>query len=324
MLFDGHADIWSDVTIKRLSGETDIFRRYHLNKFKQGGVSGGIFVMWIDPPHDQHPEQRLHEIVSAAGDEIIEADDLIHIVKTYSDFEAAAATGKMPVVIGVEGLSGIGEDLSQLDALYAFGARHASLTWNEANPLATGVREDPSRGLTPLGFDAVKKLEALGMLVDVSHLNEKSFWDVISAATKPLIASHSNCKALCDNGRNLTDDQLRAVAATGGLVGGNAWCDFIDLDPEKRTIERFVDHIEHMIEIIGEDHVGLGFDFCDYIVSDALATFAEDTILETKGLEDATKASNVIEILKARGHSDVTLEKIAYGNFMRVLKATLG
>jgi membrane dipeptidase len=323
LLFDGHADIWSDVVQKRLSGEREIFRNYHLDKFKEGGVGGGIFVMWIDPPHDQHPEQRLREIMSAARDEIIEAEDLIQIVKAYSDFEAAVATGKMPVVIGVEGLSGIGEDLNQLDALYAFGARHASLTWNEANALATGLSGDPLQGLTQLGFEAVKKLETLGMLVDVSHLNDKSFWDVLSISTKPLIASHSNSRAECDHKRNLTDDQLRAVAATGGLVGGNAWCDFIDLDPTKRTIERFVDHIEYMIELIGEDHVGLGFDFCDYIASGAMATFAEDAILETIGLENAAKAGHVIEILRRRGHKEVTLEKIASGNFMRVLKTIL-
>lgn len=323
MLFDGHADIWSDVVQKRISGERDVFRNHHLEKFKKGGVCGGIFVMWIDPPHDQHPKQRLGEIINAARDEIHEAKDLIQIIKTYSDFDAALSAGKMPVVIGVEGLSGIGEDLDQLDELYGFGARHASLTWNEANALATGLSGNPLKGLTKIGFEAVKKLETLGMLVDVSHLNEKSFWDVLNTATKPLIASHSNSRALCDHQRNLTDHQLRGIAATGGLVGANAWCEFIDLDPSKRTIERFVDHIEYMIDLIGEDHVGLGFDFCDYIASGAMAAFAEGAVLETARLENASKAGHVIELLRDRGYQDMTLEKIASGNFMRVLKTTL-
>jgi len=326
-IFDAHADIWSDVVVRRSRGEREVFRNRHLEKFKKGGVSGGIFVMWIDPPYDQDPEKRLAEIVKAAQEELEEAAGLLHLIRNSSDFETAAALGKMPVVWGVEGLSGIGSDLGGIEALYDLGIRHMSLTWNEANPLATGVKQDPDRGLTTLGFEAVRQIEALGILLDVSHLNEKSFWEVMSAASKPLIASHSNARTLCDAARNLTDAQIKAIASTGGIIGINSYRDFIDLDPKKQTVERFVDHIDYMVSLVGVAHVGLGYDFCDYIeenliqggISDPYNTSAPDTF----GLETAEKASAVLNHLHQRGYKESDIEKIAGGNFVRLLKDRL-
>jgi membrane dipeptidase len=326
-IFDAHADIWSDVVVRRSRGEREVFRNCHLEKFKKGGVSGGIFVMWIDPPFDQNPEHRLAEIIKAAQEELEEASGLLHLVRSASDFETAAALGKMPVVWGVEGLSGIGSDLEGLEALYELGIRHMSLTWNEANTLATGVKQDPDRGLTTLGFEAVRQIEALGILLDVSHLNEKSFWEVMSAASKPLIASHSNARTLCDAARNLTDEQIKGIASTGGIIGINSYRDFIDLDPARQTIERFVDHIDYIVSLVGVQHVGLGYDFCDYIeenliqggVSDASRTTAPDTL----GLETAEKASAVLNHLQQRGYKESDIEKIAGGNFVRLLKNCL-
>jgi len=323
-IFDAHADIWSDVVVRRGRGERDIFLNHHLEKFKKGGISGGIFVMWIDPPHDQRPEKRLEEIIRAAQEELEEASDLLHLVRVASDFETAESMGKLPVVWGAEGLSGIGCDLGRLDVLYDLGIRHVSLTWNEANPLATGVKQDLDRGLTALGFEAVRRVEALGMLLDVSHLNEKSFWDVISVVRKPITASHSNARTLCDAARNLTDEQIRAVASTGGVIGINSYRDFIDHDRNKQTIERFVDHIDYMVSLVGVEHVGLGYDFCDYIeenlLNDKTVEVPESRVPDTLGLETAQKASDVLKHLRQRGYAESDIEKIAGGNFVRLLK----
>jgi len=326
-IFDGHADIWSDVVVRRSRGETEVFRNHHLEKFKKGGVSGGIFVMWIDPPFDQNPKQRLDEIIRAAQEEMEEASGLLHLVRTASDFEAAAVLGKMPVVWGVEGLSGIGSDLGGLERLYDLGIRHMSLTWNEANPLATGVRQDPDRGLTALGIKAVRRIEDMGILLDVSHLNEKSFWEVMSAASRPLIASHSNARTLCDAARNLTDEQIKGIASTGGIIGINSYRDFIDLDPKKQTIERFVDHIDYVVSLVGVQHVGLGYDFCDYIeenlIRGSVSELSRTTAADTLGLETAEKASSVLNHLRQRGYEESDIEKIAGGNFVRLLKNCL-
>lgn len=324
-IFDAHVDLWSDVVVRRGLGEKNIFKRRHLEKFKAGEIGGGIFVMWIDPPHDQYPEIRLEEMLEAAREELLEAAPLLRLVRDFTDIEKARSESKLPFVFGAEGLSGIGTQLNRLEDLYELGLRHASLTWNEANPLATGVGGDPQRGLTPLGFEALERMASLGMLLDVSHLNEKSFWDVLKTVNQPVIASHSSARTLCDVSRNLTDAQLEAVAATGGVVGVNSYRAFLDPVPERQTLERFVDHVDFMAQRIGVDHVGLGFDFCDYLEVPVLSSQTEAPLppRETQGLEDARKAGAVLELLARRGYDQASIEKIANGNFLRVLRQVL-
>lgn len=145
MIFDGHGDVWTDVTAKRVDKqERDIFRRYHLEKFRQGKVTGGIFVIWIDPPYDKEPAARSKQVVESIQAEMKDAADLLNFVTKYEDFQKGAEAGKINVVTGIEGLAQIGEDIDQLDYLYqAVGARHAMLTWNDRNALATGCPQDP-------------------------------------------------------------------------------------------------------------------------------------------------------------------------------------
>ena len=224
MIFDGHGDIWTDVTCHVMDhGERDIFRKYHLNKFREGHVTGGIFVIWIDPPNDKDPAARSKQIVTSIKQEMVDAADILNFVTKFEDFEKGTKAGKINVVTGMEGLSQIGEDIDQIDYFYhEVGVRHAMLTWNEANALATGWPVDVNRGLTDVGKKAVKRIQDLGMVMDVSHLNDKCFWGVIDLARGPIIASHSNARAVCPAMRNLTDDMLKAIAGTNGLVGMNS------------------------------------------------------------------------------------------------------
>lgn len=325
MLFDGHSDIWTDVTKKRLLGEKEVFRKYHLNEFKKANINGGIFVIWIDPPYDKNPKQRVSQIVSCIKDEIEESKDIFNIIKCFNDIKIGTEKNKINTVIGMEGLSHIGKDVDLLDYYYNnIGARHASLTWNEQNDLATGCRGDENRGLTKEGKQAVKKLEDLKMLVDVSHLNEKSFWDLISVATKPVIASHSNAKALCNATRNLTDAQLKEIAKTGGVVGMNSFRDFVGENANTQNVEKLVDHVDYIVNLIGIEHVACGFDFNDYLDSDVLGGFA--TIADSPGidgLKTTYETPNVIAELKNRGYRDSDIKLISYGNFYRVLKEVL-
>src|SRR5699024_6949159 len=194
MLFDIHGDIWTDVTVRRLAGEKDIIRNHHLERFKKGNMVGGIFVVWADPPHDKRPKERLNESIQAMSSEIWQNQDILQIIYNREDFYKAIENDKLAVILGLEGLSSIGNEFQKLYSLYQFGFRHVSLTWNEENPLATGVAGSINRGLSHEGKEAVKLINKLGMILDVSHLNEKSFWDVYNTSDKPFIASHSNAR----------------------------------------------------------------------------------------------------------------------------------
>lgn len=322
MIFDAHGDIWTDVTQRIVrDGEHDIFRKYHLQKFIDGGVNGGIFVIWIDPPYDVDPPGRMKTIIECIKDEKKYVSDIINFVEKYDDF--GKAPGKIDVVNGIEGLSGICGDLDQLDMLYnEMGVRHCMLSWNEQNELATGWPQDVNRGLTDLGKQAVKKIQNLGMVMDVSHLNDKSFWDVMSAnENKPIIASHSNARAVCNHMRNLSDEMIKALAETGGVLGMNSFKEFISLDKKDQDVAHLVDHIDYIADLVGVEHVGLGFDFDDYLEGDTLGAFSEDTESPSgAGIEDESKAKNVISLLKERGYTQQEIDAIAFGNFRRVFK----
>ena len=175
MIFDGHSDIFTDVTVRRLKGETQVLKNHHLPRLRKGNIEGGCFVLWIDPPYDADPAKRLGELMHCIKDEMAECEEAV-VVKNLKEIEEARKAGKFYILPGLEGLSGIGTDLDKIDELYDFGCRHAMLSWNEQNDLSTGTKGDPNRGLTELGKKAVRKLHDKHMLVDVSHTNERTFW----------------------------------------------------------------------------------------------------------------------------------------------------
>lgn len=315
MIFDIHGDIWTDVTIKSLEGERNIIRNHHLDRFRQGGMSGGIFVVWTDPPHQNRPRERLRETLKAMSRELFEARDFLKVMRHSGDYQKAVRENKLAVMLGLEGISAIGDDIDLLYALYQFGFRHIGLTWNEANALATGVDGDPARGLTDLGIQAVHLINELGMILDVSHANDETFHDILAHSTGPVIASHSNARALCDVSRNLSDEQITLIGERNGLVGINAFHEFIDRDPNLRTADRLIDHLEHIVDLIGIGGVALGFDFFEYLSGGTTESFAPSH-RATAGLEDVTKTRGFIAALKARGFSEEEIRKICHQNFL--------
>lgn len=323
MIFDGHGDVWTDVTCHAVDhGERDIFRKYHLKKFQEGNVTGGIFVIWMDPPYDKDPVARSKQVVASIKQEMIDASDILNFVTKFEDFEKGTKAGKINVVTGMEGLSQIGEDIDQIDYFYnEVGVRHAMLTWNEQNALATGWPQDVNRGLTEAGKKAVRRMQDLGMVVDTSHLNDKSFWDIMHMAQGPIIASHSNARAVCPAMRNLTDDMLKAIAETNGLVGMNSLREFIDEEHDNQDVEHLANHVEYIADLIGIEHIGLGFDFDDYLGGEALSSFSNNLDSPSgKGISNEAEAKNLLEVLKNRGYNQDQLEAIAYKNFYRVFK----
>lgn len=340
MIFDAHSDIWSDVTVRSLRGETDIFRKYHYERLKEGGIEGSVFVIWIDPPYDKDPAARLKQIMDAIRKESSCCHDILRIVYNYEDMLKAKEDGIFYAFIGCEGLSEIGEDIEQIDMLYEFGARHASLTWNEQNPLATGIRGDENRGLTELGIKALHRIQELGMLSDVSHLNDKSFWDVMRHTVGAVSATHSSSRELCQAKRNLTDEMIKELAATGGMVGINSYPEFIAEEKSERTVDMLARHIEHIVNIAGIDQVGFGFDFCEFLEGEASTSCSlkeelqnkKDDEKETKnddrtsilrGLRDASETPNLIKAMRKIGFTDADIRKISYENWHRVIRKNL-
>lgn len=324
MLIDIHGDIWTDVAIKRSLGERDIIKRYHLERFKKGNMAGGTFIVWVDPPHaEKRPKERFLEIIKYMCQEIWENQDILKVIYSSKDFYHAVDEGKMAVVLGMEGLSPLGEDPEGIYTLYQLGFRQISLTWNEQNAFATGTRGDVNRGLTELGKRAIRIMEELGIILDVSHANDKTFWDIYDVATKPIIASHSNARALCPVPRNITDEQIKAIGESGGLVGINAFNEFIHVDRDKRNVDYLINHIEHIVDLIGIDHVTFGFDFFEYLEEDKSKSFIEDPYRGTPGIEDISQAPNLIRKLQDRGFSKEDIEKISYRNFLNLMDRVL-
>ncbi|MPM47606.1 hypothetical protein SDC9_94317 [bioreactor metagenome] len=287
-------------------------------------MAGGIFVIWADPPNDKRPRERIVESIKSMSCELWESRDFLKVMLNTHDFYTAMKEDKLAVMLGLEGLSCIGEEVDDLYTLYQLGFRHATLTWNEQNDLATGVKGNQDRGLTRKGKEAVKIINDLGIMLDVSHANEKTFWDICNETDVPFMASHSNARILCDVPRNLTDNQIKAIGEKKGLIGMNSFNEFISFEPENMTVDFLINHLEHVVELIGIDCVALGFDFFDYLEGDTTNSFTSDAYKGTIGLENITKGNNMLVKLEERGFSKEDIEKISYKNFLgfmdRVLK----
>ena len=322
MIFDAHSDLLEDFTIRRLWGETDIFNRLHRERYQRGNIEGSIFAIFVDPPYntDRDVRYRTEQIMKAAKQELDECDSLA-VVHNFEELMQAKREGKFYVILGVEGMAAIKEDITWIDCYYDFGVRHAMLTWNEENTLAAGATSGNSQGLTALGKKVIRRLQDKGMIVDVSHLNDRGFWDIAEMASAPFIASHSNARALCDVPRNLNDDQLRAVRDCGGVVGLNAYRDFVDPDPDYQTVERLAEHAAHMIDVMGIDHVGCGFDFFEFLEKEPGVRKENQNV---KGLTDCSEAPNLFACFDRMGMSREEKEKIAFRNFYRIIQQILG
>ena len=226
-----------------------------------------------------------------------------------ADVIKAQQEGKIAVILSLEGGEALGDDPGLLEVFYRLGVRSLGLTWNQRNLLASGVDDDDSGGgLTALGGEAVKVAQNLGILLDVSHLSARSFWDLIDHARGPVIASHSSAFALCPHPRNLTDQQARAVAQTGGVIGVNFHSPFLCKQGGAKLID-VVNHIDYLVQLVGPEHVGLGSDF-------------DGIPAGPQGLEGPHRFPDLARALTERGYKDQEVRAIMGLNFLRVLPST--
>jgi len=310
-----HADVWTDNFWEYKKGNKDVIRNKYKEKFLKGGLSGGIFVIYLNANEVENPEEYFFADLRAMSEELHYARDLIKIIKEPSDFKMMEKSldekdKKFGVVLGIEGLPGIGNKLDYLYLLYQLGVRHIGMTWNETNAFATGQSGNKNRGLTPLGIDAVKIINELGILLDVSHANDKTFWDIAKHSKKPFFASHSNARSLCPAMRNLTDDQLLCIGERGGMVGMNSYHNFVSQNESEKNLEMLLNHLEYVANKIGLDKVGFGLDFAEYYTPEG------EEVSGLSGLHDVTELRNVEKALKKRGYSQNEIEMVTYKNFI--------
>ena len=280
-----------------------------LPRLIEGGVDCQCFAIYTTRQENQ-PDALLKalQMIEAFDRECQTIQDIV-MAHNCEEILNANKTGKVGAILSLEGAEPLMSDPKLLRIFYKLGVRMVSLTWNWRTPFADGISAKRSQSkLTDLGVEALEEMDRLGIVYDVSHLSDSCFWDVADTKKTPFIASHSNCRALCDHPRNLTDDMIKAIADHEGAIGVNFAPEFVS--KEGANVKRLVDHIDHIVKIAGIDYVGLGSDF--------------DGISSTPvGLEDVSKISNITMELVGRLYSEDEVKKILGENHLRVFRKIL-
>lgn len=360
VVVDSHNDILTACLEKIVSMDNDLRGKTQsdLLRFKRGGVDVQFFSVWCDGNRENPfawANREMDTLYAVAG----RHPESIAIVHTWKELRKAIKQHKLAALFGVEGGHMIENDLSRLDKLYERGMRYLTLTWNNSLPWATSAMDETMKadslsrthkGLTETGKQIIRRMNDLGIMVDVSHVGEQTFYDALAVTTRPVIASHSNAYALCPVFRNLKDDQIRAIGKNGGVIQLNFYSGFIDSNFKKKedafiarhrteidslqkagmqyeyavtvvterypfevlqarpTLEMLLAHLDHIVQVAGVDHVGMGSDF-DGINS------------SPQQLDDVTSYPLITRALLDRGYSQRDVRKIMGGNMLRVLKA---
>ena len=335
-----------DLTQRLKNGMVDIPRLH------EGGMNAPFFSLWV-PTFYKGSEavRRTLDLRDAMQTLLDKHPEQIELATSAADIERITKTGRIAAVLSLEGGHQIADDLAVLRMYQRMGIRAMTLTHFRNNNWADSSTDKPQHnGLTDFGRQVVREMNRIGMIVDISHVSDKTFYDAVAVSTKPVLATHSSCRALNDMPRNMTDDMLRAVARNGGVVSINFYPGFISpkdaqaarqyigkqasqepdltgaalddfarkghfeefkLKPALATIDDAVAHIDHAVKVAGIDHVGIGSDF------DGIEKVPH-------GLEDISKMPKLAAALKQKGYSDGDIQKIWSGNVLRVIRAVVG
>jgi len=310
VIFDAHSDLPLYIYEERKNGNAVLERSFE--RFFGETIRSRVMAIWTPPEKRVIALRHALEVLNNLHKDVIESPSF-ELVTSVKDMRNAIKNGKVALWLGLEGGEPIENSLDLLEVFYALGLRVLTLTWSLRNAIGDGVFERTKGGLTNFGIEVLGKAEELGIVVDVSHLNEQGFWDVIETTSFPIIASHSNAYSLCPNPRNLKDDQIKAIAESGGVIGVNAIPSFVD--KENPTLDKLVAHIEYIADLAGYEHVGLGFDFVYY-----LKGWSEKSV---KGFENESKIPELLKRLNET-FSKREVEAIAFKNFERVFERVVG
>src|SRR5215471_3494869 len=344
-IFDGHNDVL--LRLYRRGG-TDAPRAFlegegkgqlDLPMARQGGFAGGLFAIFVpssdgatgpkgetpardagggatsSPALELAPAQRaVFGMISLLLRIERESEGRVRICRDVADIERSLSDDALASVLHIEGAEAIDADFELLNVLHAAGLRSLGPVWSRPNAFGHGVpfvcpsSPDTGPGLTDLGKELIRAGNRLRILIDLSHLNERGFWDVAAISDAPLVATHSNAHALSPHARNLTDKQLTAIGETGGMVGVNFATSYLRPDGRHDAdtpVDLVIEHLEHILKRVGEDGVGFGSDF------DGAKVPAE--------IGNAAGLQNLVQVMRARGYGEPLIEKLCYRNWLRVL-----
>lgn len=357
---DSHNDILTACMEKKVSMDQDLKGRTHsdLNRWKEGGLDVQIFSVWCDG-NQPNPNAWANREMDTLDAVIKRNPDKITIVRNSKELQKAVKAKKLAAMFGVEGGHMIENNLDNLNKLYERGTRYLTLTWNNSTPWATSAMLETTKkdslahahkGLTDFGKQVVQRMNELGMMVDVSHVGEQTFWDVINTTTKPIIASHSNAWALCPIFRNLKDEQILAIGKNGGVIDLNFYSGFVDSTFRLKETKFMLSHAreldslkksgvqqDYALTMISEKYaaevqsakppMSMLLDHLDYIVKligvnhVGLGSDFDGISAAPQQLDDVTSYPLISKALLDRGYSAKDITKIMGGNLLRVMKA---
>lgn len=304
-----------EFSLRRSLGERSSIGQIDLPRIREGGVDCLIFSMVVSRAiYRGRRLRRLIQMLDVFHSEVQKNPNELALATTCQEIIDAVEEGKVAALVSIEGGEALEGDIGALRMLYKLGVRSVILTHFARNELGDGSRDDSGSHLTDFGVEVVEEMNRLGMVVDISHINETGFWDVMKLTSSPVIASHSNCKALSVHHRNLTDEQIKAIAKNGGVINLSYCGGFIKQGTTRETlsevtVDDWLDHVDHIVGLVGPDHVGLGSDF------DGGCGFPE--------MDDIIKVPNITRGLVSRDYSNKDIEKILGGNDLRVFEAVL-
>jgi membrane dipeptidase len=353
-VLDSHCDTPSQILRLRDLSKDNEYAHVDFPKLKRGGVDGAFFALYIPAGLDSDAEAAFAyavRLLDGVNDTLAANGTLAAMAVSYEEAVRNRDKGLFSVFLGLENGSPIGNDLERVKWFHDAGVRYITLCHSGNNQICDSCAPKTSLwgGLSPFGREVVKEMNRLGMLVDVSHISDASFYDVLECSDKPVVATHSCCRALADHPRNMTDDMIRRLASAGGVMQVNFYPMFIDAefkhvlaesgiaergevaeaefiadpsDVRKReawnkiqdelqalarpSFRLIADHIDHVVDLVGTDHVGIGSDFDGIEVTPS-------------GLENISMMPVLFDELRDRGYSDTDLAKIAGENFFRIL-----
>lgn len=351
-ILDSHCDTPSQILRLRDLSIDNEYSHVDFPKLKRGGVDGAFFALYVPASLDTEEAYAYSQrLLDAVHSTINQNPAAVRLAVSEQDAKKNRAEGIFSMFLGLENGSPVGGSMDRLHAFYDAGVRYMTLCHSRDNQICDSCASVSGRwgGLSPFGKEVIAEMNRIGMLVDVSHISDAAFYDVIRCSQKPVVATHSCCRALSDHPRNMTDDMIRALASEGGVIQINFYPLFLDIDfrnilsasgimdygeaveeefikdpsdPDKRaawnevqkalnelqrpSFKLIADHIDHVVSLVGIEHVGIGSDYDGIEVT-------------PDGMEDISMMPRIFDELRSRGYSEADLAKIASENFFRIL-----
>jgi membrane dipeptidase len=326
IIVEGHRDLFEMVRLMDAGQKHPLFNVTY-PRLKRANISTTFYSICGDSvTHSRGTRQFLKsalENIDMLREEIEVSKGKMKMILYGDDLPDAPSPDILNIVMSFEGGRPLEGRIENLRNFYRLGLRSMQITWNLRNELADGVKEERTGGgLTHFGEAVVREMDRLGMLIDLAHISRPGWFDVLEVAAGPVCCTHSNCKKIYHHFRTIDDEQIKALAQTGGVLGVNAIATMVAKDP---TLDKLVDHISHIADLVGIDHVGLGLDF----VKDDGPLYLEDEIFGVgenrliPDFENEDDFPNITECLVRRGYGDEDIAKVLGGNFLRLLKAVL-